>query len=94
MPLSTNLRLLIEWAPALQLLSAISAAKPGMDRLIQVAKLAEFLTAKTSTTVDDRLVRLATDILLTSQGQALVDYLCELAKNVEFNDEPPRHFGA
>lgn len=94
MPLSTNLRLLIEWSPALQLLSAISAAKPGVERLIQVAKLAEFLTAKTATSVDDRLVRLVTDILLTSQGQALVDYVCELAKNVEFSNESPRPVGA
>lgn len=94
MPLSTNLRLLIEWSPALQLLSAISAAKPGVERLIQVAKLAEFLTAKTATSVDDRLVRLVTDILLTSQGQALVDYVCELAKSVEFSNESPRSVGA
>jgi hypothetical protein len=94
MPLSTNLRLLIEWAPALQLLSAVGASKPGVERMIQIVKLAEFLTTKTPSVVDDKLVRLFTDILLTQQGQALVDYLCELATAVEFNNEPPRPLSA
>lgn len=94
MPLSTNLRLLIEWAPALQLLSAVGAAKPGVERMIQIVKLAEFLTTKTATGVDDRLVRLITDILLTQQGQALVDYVCQLATAVEFSNESARPVGA
>jgi hypothetical protein len=94
MPLPTNLRLLIEWAPALQLLSAVGAAKPGVERMMQIVKLAEFLTTKTSTGVDDRLVRLLTDILLTPQGQALVDYVCQLVTAVEFSNESARPVGA
>lgn len=87
--LSQNIRLLIEWVPALNIFSAIAAAKRGQERAVQVARLAEFLASKTETEADDRLVRLITDILLTPQGGALVDYLSELVQAAAENPNGP-----
>ena len=81
MPLSDKIRLLLEWLPALQLLSSI-AAKQGKDRAAEVTKLAEFLASKTETKVDDKLARLVSDIVLTPQAGALIDYVADLVNSV------------
>lgn len=87
--LTDNIRLLIEWAPILQIFSAIASSKPGSERVIQVARLAEFMTTKTENKVDDQLVRLLTAILLTPQADALVQYLTELVEKAsEKTNEP------
>lgn len=93
MPIAENIRLLIEWAPALQLFSAIASAAPGRDRAVQIAKLGEFLASKTESTVDDRLVRLVTDILLTPQAGALIEYLTELVKVASESKDVGGHSG-
>jgi hypothetical protein len=85
----SQIRLLIEWVPALNIFSAIAAAKRGQERAVQVSRLAEFLASKTETDADDRLVRLITDILLTPQGGALVDYLSELVQAAAENPNGP-----
>lgn len=87
--LSANLRMLIEWAPALNMFTAIAAAKPGQERAVQVARLAEFLASKTDNKVDDQLVKLITDILLTPQAGALVDYLSQLVQKAAENSNGP-----
>lgn len=76
--LSEKVKLLVEWAPALSLLSAIANAKPGKDQVLEVVRLLEFLARKTDITLDDEAVRLTQDILLTPQGAALVDYVSRL----------------
>lgn len=93
MPIAENIRLLIEWSPALQLFSAIAAAAPGRDRAVQIAKLGEFLAAKTESPVDDRLVRLVTDILLTPQAGALIEYLSELVNTAMESKDVGGHSG-
>lgn len=84
-----KLRLALEWLPVLQMLPAIAAAEPGKRRAVEVARLCEMLASKTETDVDDRLVRLITDILLTPQGGALIDYLADLVREIKFDEPDP-----
>lgn len=87
--ITNNIKLLIEWAPILSIMSAIGAAKQGQEQALQVAKLAEFLASKTQTKIDDELVRVISAILLTAEGAALVAYLTDLvAKASESHNVP------
>lgn len=73
-----KIRLLIEWAPALHILPAIAASKPGQDRAVEVMRLLEFLAQKSDLKMDDKLVQLIKEILLTKEGGALADYIAGL----------------
>lgn len=77
-----KLKVLLEWMPVISALQEVAAAPEGQQRAIEVAKLAGWLTEKTHNKIDDRLCRLIHDILLTSEGGALVDYLADLLNEV------------
>ena len=79
-----QLRLLMEWLPAIQMLPLIATMEPGRDQVLQVVRLLEIVTSKTTGAVDDELTKLTKDILLTEQGGKLVDYL--VAKIKELTD--------
>lgn len=89
MPVTQNIRLLIEWSPVLNLLSAIASSSTAQERAVAVARLGEFLASKTETKIDDRLVRVITDILLTPQGAALLEYLTALVDTVAEKADGP-----
>lgn len=57
---------------------AIVNAKPGKEQAVEVTRLLEFLARKTEVTLDDDVIRLVQNILLTPEGGALVDYLVRL----------------
>lgn len=76
--LSQKLKLALEWAPAIQMVTAIGAASPGQDRALAVVRLLEWLAVKSETPLDDDLTKLVKAILLTKEGAALVDYLAAL----------------
>ena len=76
--LADKLKLLVEWSPAIQLVTAISVAQPGRDRALSVMRLLEFAAKKTDVSMDDDLVRLIQNVLLTPEGGALLDYLSAL----------------
>ena len=79
-----QLRLLMEWLPAIQMLPLIATMEPGRDQVLQVVRLLEIVTSKTTGAVDDELTKLTKDILLTEQGGKLVDYI--VAKIKELTD--------
>jgi hypothetical protein len=76
--LSQKLRLLIEWGPAVQLLTAIGVSPPGQPRVLAFVRLLKFASTKTETTLDDELLNHIQAILLTKEGIALVDYVSNL----------------
>jgi len=77
-----QLRLLLEWAPALHILPAIAASAPGKDRAIEIVRLLEFLAAKSEVGIDDEILRLVREILLTKPGAELADYIAGLISGV------------
>lgn len=91
--LPAKLRLLVEWSPALQLLPAIAAAQPGQDRAVAVVRLLEFLASKSELKVDDQIIRMLREILLTKPGEELADYIAGLISGaIEY--EQSRYPGA
>lgn len=84
--LGLNLRLVFEWLPAFHIFPAIAAAPPGHDRALEVLRLVEFISTKTDTPLDDELTKLVKGILLTPQGEALVDYITDKVRSL--SNEP------
>jgi len=76
--LPEKIKMLVQWAPAIALLTAITAAKPGRDRVTAVMALLQWAASQTDIKMDDQIVALMTKTLLTSEGGALVDYLHSL----------------
>lgn len=73
--LTDKFRLLMEWLPALQMLPIIATAAPGRDQALQVMRLLEIVSAKTTGKLDDELTSLLKDVLLTEAGGRLTDYI-------------------
>lgn len=77
-----KIRQLVEWAPALSLVSAISNATSAKERAEGVLNLMQFVAAKTATPVDDDLLERFEAVLLSPQGQELFDYVVKLVAAV------------
>lgn len=75
---------LVEWAPALSLLSEISAASTAKERVDGALKLMRFVATKTQTPIDDELLERLEAVLLSSQGQELFQYIVTLVTAVSF----------
>ena len=78
MSITDKIRMLVQWAPAIALLSAVTAARPGRDRVTAVMALLQWAASQTNVKMDDQIVAMLTKTLLTSEGGALVDYLHSL----------------
>jgi hypothetical protein len=75
---------LVEWAPALSLLSEISAADTAKERVDGALKLMRFVATKTQTAIDDELLARTEAVLLSPQGQELFQYIVTLVTAVSF----------
>lgn len=92
--LGERLKLLVEWSPVVALVQKFAAAPAGRDKAVAATKVLEFLATKTDIRVDDDLVRLTQNILLTPEGAALVDYLSVLIRGaMEQEDAAHRSAG-
>lgn len=80
--LQDKLKIIIEWSPAIQLVTAITAAAPGKDRVLAIVRLLEFAARKTDVTLDDEIIRLVQGVLLTPEGGALVEYISGLVNGL------------
>lgn len=80
MPTIGNLKTLLEWWPAVQMVQVIAVAKPGRDRALEVVRLVEWLSSKTKTSVDDQLVGKIKEVVMTPQGGELIDYCADLVR--------------
>jgi hypothetical protein len=76
--ITEKIKLLVEWAPALSLLSAISVAATPKDRAAGALKLMRFVATKTATQVDDDLVDRVEACLLSPAGDELFRYVVSL----------------
>jgi hypothetical protein len=82
MPLN-KIKNVLEWLPVLQFVQDIVNATPGKVRIGKIAVLAEYLAARTSSTVDDKITDLLRRLLLTEPGQELIDYIADLVNKVD-----------
>ena len=73
--LVNNLKLMVEWGPALSLLSQLSAAKDSAQRADMLVKLLQTVAAKTPTQSDDILLKKLDAVLDTPAGADLFDYV-------------------
>jgi hypothetical protein len=80
--LSEKLRLIVEWSPAIALVTAVTAAPPGRDRVRAIMALLAFAARKTDVALDDDIIRLTEATLLTPEGGALVDYISHLVNGL------------
>lgn len=81
-----KIRFVLEWLPALNMIPAITAAKPGSDRAVAACELVEFVAAKTDNQLDDDLTKLVKAILLTPEGAALVNYVADKLRSDDESD--------
>lgn len=77
-----KVQMLVEWAPALSLLSEISAAGTAKDRAAGALKLMRFVATKTTTPIDDDLCERVEACLLSPQGEELFRYIVALVTAV------------
>jgi hypothetical protein len=94
--LPDKIKMLIQWAPAIALLTAITAAKPGRDRVTAVMALLQYAASQTPVKMDDQMVVMATKMLLTAEGGELIDYLHSLFLGLAEQQkyaQPHRHTG-
>lgn len=77
-----KVRTLVEWAPALSLLSEISAATTAKDRAAGALKLMRFVATRTTTPIDDDLCERVEACLLSPQGEELFRYIVALVTAV------------
>jgi hypothetical protein len=89
----SQIRLLLEWAPALHILPAIASAPAGQARAIEIVRLLEFLAAKSDVRIDDEILRMVREILLTKPGSELADYIAGLISGA-ISYEQSRYPGA
>ena len=70
----SNIKLLMEWQPVLQLLSQLSAAKDPAQRAELLVRLLQKLADRTPTQADDLLLRKLDAVLKTPAGAELFDF--------------------
>lgn len=80
--IADKVKLLVDWAPVLSILSEISGATTPHDRVAGVLKLTRFLATRTATPIDDEIVAKIESCLLSPEGQALVDCVVKLCTAV------------
>jgi len=74
-----KLRLLQEWSPVLSIAQEYLAEKDAHKKAIIVADAAEWLTSKTTTKIDDRIVSRLAAVLKTPQGEDLLREIVAIA---------------
>jgi hypothetical protein len=83
-----KIRQLVEWAPALSIVSEISGAQTAQERIDAALKLMRFVASKTGTHIDDDLLERIQAVLMSQAGRELVDYVVKLATAVSLTEVP------
>lgn len=83
-----KIRLIVDWAPALSLVSEISAAKSSKGRADAALKLMRFVATKTETPIDDDLLERIEAVLVSPQGEELFRYCCALIEGIANMEVP------
>lgn len=83
-----KIRMLVEWAPALSLLSEISAADTAQERADVALKLMRFVATKTDNPIDDDLLERIEAVLVSPAGQELFRYAVTLFEAIAATEVP------
>jgi hypothetical protein len=78
-----QIRLLSAWAPLLSFAQRFVIEPDPYRKSLIVGEAAEWVASRTDSTADDRLVKLAVDVLKTPQGEAMVRYFISLAQEAK-----------
>lgn len=70
--LADKVKMLVDWAPVLPILSEISAAATIKARVAGALKLMRFAATKTATPIDDDVLAKTEAVLSSPEGQALL----------------------
>lgn len=73
-----KVKALIEWAPALSILSEISGAQTAKERVGGALKLMRFVATRTATKIDDDVTERVEALLMSPQGDELLTYIVAL----------------
>jgi hypothetical protein len=84
--LAVTIRQLAEWMPALPMLSAISGALTTSERVGAVLRLMRFAATKTETKIDDVVLLHVEAVLLSKEGQELLDCVIRILGNVSLDE--------
>lgn len=77
-----KVKALIDWAPALSILSEISGSQTAKERAVAAVKLMRFVATRTQTKIDDDLVERVEALLLSPAGDELFQYIVNLLSAV------------
>jgi hypothetical protein len=83
-----KVRALVDWAPALSILSEISSAKTAQDRAERALALMQFCATKTETPIDDDLCQRVKAVLVSEEGAELFRYVVALITAVSQTEVP------
>lgn len=75
-----QLKMLNEWMPLLGFLQRYIAERDTHKRALVAGELMEWLASKTTTKLDDDLVKLVVAAIATAEGEALVRFLVAQAE--------------
>jgi hypothetical protein len=81
-----KIQTLMEWAPVLQLLSKLSAAKDAAQKAEVSIQILKALAVKTATPVDDAFLALLDAALRTPEGVQLFDYIFAHLASMEIDN--------
>jgi len=83
---AAKVRLLVEWAPALSLLSEISGAETAKEKVDVALRLMQFVATKTQTPIDDEVLARLKAALLSPEGQELFQYVVALVTAISYSE--------
>ena len=83
-----KIKQLVEWAPALSIVSEISGAQTTQGQIDGALKLMRFVASKTGTHIDDDLLERIQAVMESPAGRELVDYIVKLATAVSLTEVP------
>jgi hypothetical protein len=77
-----KVKLLAAWAPMLAKLEAVAVAKTPQEKAIALVAALRLCADQTKTSKDDNVLDLLEANLKTPEGQALVEWLARVAKEI------------
>lgn len=79
----TKIALLVQWAPMLAKLEAVSAAKAPQDKAIAMVSALKLAAGKTNTDKDNDVLELIEAVLKTPEGVALVNWFATVSGEIK-----------
>lgn len=78
-----KIKLLIDWAPLLSLVEAVVKADGNQAKALAAVEVLRWLSKKTQTDIDDKVLDSLAAVLKSPEGAAIVDYIMKLARGAK-----------